>query len=92
MSANWQERRHEPRREASGPVRLVVEDTLQPRIITGSLMDLSDHGFRAAHDYAGLAAGQQVRFEHEGRTGRARVAWTRVAEAGIESGFLVLDS
>lgn len=90
MSASWQERRHEPRIPASGLVRLSVGGGWQPRHVAGVLLDTSAHGFRAAHDYAGLSAGQEVDFEHEGRRGRARVAWTRVAEGKAESGFFVL--
>lgn len=90
MSANWQERRLEPRRRASGPVRLNVGDALQPRTVAGRLLDVSAHGFRAAHDFAGLAAGQEIGFEHTGRRGRARVAWTRVAGRQVESGFFVV--
>jgi hypothetical protein len=91
MSVNWQEKRHEPRRPASGPVRLSVGGGWQPQSVAGVLLDVSAHGFRAAHDYAGLSAGQEVGFEHGGRQGRARVAWTRVAEGKVESGFFVLN-
>ena len=38
-------------------MRFVVEDLLQPHTVTGRLIDVSDHGFRAMHDFAGLAAG-----------------------------------
>ncbi|MEJ5368866.1 MAG: hypothetical protein WHT08_11135 [Bryobacteraceae bacterium] len=59
--------------------------------MAGLLLDVSEHGFRAAHDFAALSAGQEVGFEHEGRQGRARVAWTRVAQGRVESGFFVLN-
>ncbi len=90
MSPNWQERRREARRTASGPVVLTLLDPLQPFTVHGSLLDVSGHGFRAAHNFPGLTCGQEVGFEHQGRRGRARVAWTRVTQEGIESGFFVL--
>lgn len=90
MSRNWQEKRREARRAASGPVDLTVNDPLRPLTLRASLLDVSDHGFRAAHAFAGLTCGQEVGFEHQGRHGRARVAWTRVTEEGVESGFFIL--
>ncbi len=90
MSRNWQERRREARRAASGPVDLILRDPLRTRTLQGSLLDVSDHGFRAAHGFAGLTCGQEVDFDHQGRHGRARVAWTRVTQEGVESGFFVL--
>lgn len=90
MSRNWQEKRREDRRAASGPVKLVLHESLEPLIVQGSLLDISAHGFRAAHSFSGLTCGQDVVFEHEGRQGRARVAWTRVTQDGVESGFFVL--
>ncbi|MFZ5926731.1 MAG: hypothetical protein ACOYX1_04695 [Acidobacteriota bacterium] len=90
MSRNWQEKRREARRVASGPVKLVLQESFEARIVHGSLLDISDHGFRAAHGFSGLTSGQDVVFEHEGRHGRARVAWTRVTQEGVESGFFLL--
>lgn len=90
MSSNWQEKRREARRVANGPVKLVVLESLDARTVHGSLLDISDHGFRAAHGFAGMTCGQEVAFEHEGRCGRARVAWTRVTQEGVESGFFLL--
>lgn len=90
MSRSSQERRREARQPASGPVRLLVEDPLQPRTVEGSLVDVSTHGFRARHGFSGLTSGQVVSFEHGARTGRARVAWTRVTGEGVESGFYIL--
>lgn len=90
MSGNSPERRREPRLPASGPVRLELIESAPPRMVEGRLVDTSASGFRAAHGYAGLASGQVVRFELPGRSGRARVAWTRVASGEVESGFFVL--
>lgn len=90
MSGNSPERRREPRLPASGPVRLELIESAPPRTVEGRLVDTSASGFRAAHGYAGLTSGQVVRFELPGRSGRARVAWTRVASGEVESGFFVL--
>jgi len=90
MSENSLERRREPRLPASGAVRLVLVEEVSSRTIEGRLVDTSLSGFRAAHEYTGLASGQEVEFEYAGRRGRARVAWTRVAAGEVESGFFVL--
>lgn len=90
MSSSSQERRREARQPASGPVRLAVPDSLQPRTVEGTLVDVSEHGFRARHNFPGLTSGQEVSFEHGARKGRARVAWTRVTPEGVESGFFIL--
>lgn len=90
MSRNFPERRREPRLPASGSVKLDLIEPGPARTVEGRLVDASPSGFRAAHAYAGLTSGQEVRFELPGRRGRARVAWTRVSESGVESGFFVL--
>lgn len=91
MTDSSQERRREVRRAASGPATFMLPDPLQPRTVQGSLIDVSDHGFRVSHAFAGLTCGQEVGFEYEGRRGRARVAWTRVTADGVESGFFILQ-
>jgi hypothetical protein len=50
-------------------------------------VDISSHGFRAAHTCRDIASGQMVAFEHAAASGRARVAWTRIAGRRVESGF-----
>jgi hypothetical protein len=82
------ENRREPRRAADGEVR-VWFGLPRPLEIQGRLVDVSSSGFRMAHGYAALEAGQTVEFSHLEATGRARVVWTRIAGARVESGFLV---
>lgn len=91
MSDSSQERRREIRRTASGPITLTLPDPVNPRTVRASLIDVSDHGFRATHGFAGLTCGQEVEFECEARRGRARVAWTRVTADGVQSGFFILE-
>ncbi len=83
------EKRREHRREASGLVRVRFSDP-QPQDVEGRLMDVSSSGFRMAHGYAPLAAGQIVEFAHLEATGRARVIWNRIVEGKVETGFLVV--
>jgi hypothetical protein len=83
-----QDKRREPRRAADGEVR-VWFDGPRPLEIHGRLVDLSASGFRMAHSYVALEAGQTVEFSHLEATGRARVVWNRVAGARVETGFLV---
>lgn len=54
-------------------------------------MDVSDRGFRMAHDCVSLAAGQIVEFAHLEAAGHARVVWNRVIAGRVESGFLVVE-
>jgi hypothetical protein len=55
------------------------------------MVDVSAHGFRAAHNCPHLGTGEEVMFEHALGHGRARVVWNRIAEGQLESGFLVLQ-
>ncbi len=89
MAENYPEKRREPRRSAAGALTLRW-DGGPGSPIEGDLVDISLHGFRAAHAFAGLTAGQEVVFEHAEAHGRARVMWTRILGASVESGFLVL--
>jgi hypothetical protein len=81
--------RKEPRRVADGEVRVRFENP-QLREIQGRLVDLSASGFRMAHEYAALEAGQIVEFSHIEAAGRARVVWNRIADARVETGFVVV--
>jgi hypothetical protein len=81
--------RKEPRRPVSGEVRVRFENPHR-REIQGQLVDLSASGFRMAHEYAALEAGQIVEFSHVEAAGRARVVWNRIADARVETGFLVV--
>lgn len=82
------ENRREPRRAADGDVRIRF-GLPRPQEIQGKLVDVSAGGFRMAHNYAALEAGQTVEFSHDEASGFARVVWTRIAGPRVESGFLV---
>jgi hypothetical protein len=83
------ENRREPRRIVDGEVRVRFENP-QPQEIQGRLMDVSVSGFRMAHEFAALEAGQVVEFSHVEAAGRARVVWNRIFDARVETGFLVV--
>ncbi len=68
---------------------LVRPEAPGSRDIQGKLVDVSDSGFRMAHQCAGLTAGQYVQFAHVEARGRARVVWTRIVNHAVESGFVV---
>lgn len=83
-----EDKRKEPRRAADGAVRVWFNGP-RPLEIQGRLVDLSASGFRMAHAYAALEAGQRVEFSHIEASGRARVVWNRISGARVETGFLV---
>lgn len=94
------EMRREPRRPAHGVVHVEWADPVATEI-HGTLVDVSDSGFRMAHACAALESGRVVKFTHREARGSARVVWTRVLaqedSSGttvhrVESGFLVLAS
>ena len=89
MTQPAQERRKEPRWQATGKVEFVVNDTLGQHF-EGELVDMSAGGFRAAHSRRTLQAGEEVRFRHSAGDGAARVMWSRILYDHVESGFLVL--
>ena len=89
MNPRGTEQRREPRRPATGVVRVRFSD-LQEVHIEGRLMDISPSGFRMAHSFASLAAGQLVEFSHAEAKGHARVMWNRILPERVETGFLVL--
>jgi hypothetical protein len=82
------EQRREARRPGRGAV-VVRWSNPRPQEVQGKLVDVSDNGFRMAHDCAALTAGQFVEFSHVEARGRARVVWTRILSGAVESGFLV---
>jgi hypothetical protein len=84
------ERRKELRRPAQGDVR--IEWGTPAVILDGRLKDMSLGGFRMVHQSQDLAAGQLVTFIHFAGQGKARVVWTRIVGATVESGFLVVQS
>jgi hypothetical protein len=83
------EKRREARRAVTGSVRVKFTDP-EPLEIDGTLMDISDSGFRMAHDCAALQSGQVVEFAHIEAKGYAKVMWNRILAGGVESGFLVV--
>lgn len=83
------EKRREPRRPASGSVRVRFSNP-QPYEIQGHLIDLSASGFRMSHECIALETGQIVEFAHVESSGRARAMWNRIVDARIETGFLVV--
>jgi len=82
------ERRRHPRTPAIGAVKLVFHDP-RPIVVQGRLLDVSQSGFRAAHDSI-LETGREVSFEFAARSGKARVVWNRVLGDHIESGFFII--
>jgi hypothetical protein len=91
MAENFPEKRRETRRPAGGGLTLTFNDD-PGSPIEGALVDISLHGFRAAHHHTGLVTGQEVHYSHSGGRGRARVMWTRILGSSVESGFLVLGA
>lgn len=89
MAERFPEKRREARQSTRGALTLRWEGGPSSPI-DGDLVDISLHGFRAAHRYPGLVTGQEVVFEHADSGGRARVIWTRILGTHVESGFLVL--
>ncbi len=82
------ERRWSARLYRAGEVVLISDE--DPFLeIRGVLCDLSEDGFRAAHQGVRLGAGQQVHFTHPFAQGVATLMWTRVVGKKVESGFLV---
>ena len=69
-----QEKRRESRRPADGVAQVEFSNP-RPVKIEGRLMDVSPSGFRMAHSYISLAAGQVVDFSHSEASGSARVMW-----------------
>jgi hypothetical protein len=94
-ASDFTEKRREPRWPASGPIFLQPVDPSVPECTApfalGSLIDTSEHGFRARHMMPNLSPGQQSRFRHSGGTGLARVVWNRILGGDVESGFFLED-
>ena len=86
---NFREMRREPRRSVRGAV-MVRFDNPQPFVIHGKLIDVSEGGFRMAHEYRALDAGSVVEFSHTEAAGKARVVWNRILDSRVETGFLVI--
>ena len=80
------EQRKEPRRTAKGKVTVQTGRAE----IQGQLVDVSDSGFRMAHDNASLEPGQVLQFAHREASGQARVIWNRIMSGRVETGFLIV--
>ncbi len=89
MSQSGIERRRESRTPARGDISLFFSDP-EPFQLQAQLVDVSSSGFRAAHNCPALRLGQEIGFRHASFEGRARVMWNRIADEGVESGFLLL--
>jgi hypothetical protein len=83
------DRRGSPRSAASGRMRISFENPA-PLQIEADWIESSATGFRLAHDSNALEPGLEVRYEVDGKRGRARVVWTHVAEGRRVSGFIVI--
>ena len=88
MAAGADQRREE---RHAGKGNVVVRSVNPRRLeIEGRLVDVSNSGFRMAHDCSSLTAGQFVEFSHVEAKGRARVVWTHIVSGAVESGFVVV--
>src|ERR1700681_4546677 len=83
------DRRIERRYRGKGSLKLSFNDPAHQEI-SGRLVDYSQSGFRAYHDYPALHTGQVVEFRHALDAGQARVMWNRIADQCVETGFLVV--
>ena len=89
MPPKLSNRRSEERVIHGGDILLSSEDPLH-REIHAHLVDMSANGFRAAYEYPALSPGQLVAYQHAAARGTARVMWTRILAATVESGFLAV--
>jgi hypothetical protein len=88
MRQPGKERRSEIRSPATGAVTLSFADPL-PVTLSGQLLDISAGGFRAAHGCPAIRTGMSIEFSHAAASGKARVAWNRIAGNTIETGFVL---
>jgi len=88
------EQRREPRQSGAGDVLFLLagsEGSPGRTEVRGQLLDRSPSGFRAEHGFPGLTCGQIVEFRINGSArSRARVVWTRIMGARVETGFFIL--
>jgi hypothetical protein len=83
------DRRHEPRYQATGEVLLLIGGP-QQLAIPGRILDVSQHGMRVEHMYAALTSGTMLEIQASKQTYTARVVWNRIRNDGVESGFYLL--
>ncbi len=85
--------RREPRLNCDGDVTLAFEtETTPSNNAVARMLDVSDTGFRAAHNCADLRPGIQVRFNHKFFVGLAKVVWTHPRAGRLESGFQIIHN
>jgi len=89
MGSIGRDRRKEARHTATGKVEFRLAEPV-PEEFEGRLIDVSKSGFRAAHQFAMLQAGQELHYSYAESRGRARAMWTTVISGRIETGFLKL--
>lgn len=88
MKSLIRERRSTPRLGTAGPVW--VREMLPGAVeISGTLVDTSRDGFRAAFNGGAPGAGTNVEFRTETRRGKAIVMWSRCIGPTQENGFLI---
>ena len=87
--AGTDDRRSEPRFEATGEVRLII-DGPQVIAIPARILDVSQHGMRVEHMYPALTSGMMLQIESESSKFAARVVWNRIKNDGVETGFYLL--
>ena len=80
------------RREAAVGEVVFHLDSATGRRFRARLLDVSPHGFRAAHAIPTLSVGTELDFEHPGGSGKAVVVWNRIDAAGVETGFFVKEA
>lgn len=80
--------RREARTLWQGEVSLFLENEHTGTL--GTLMDISNRGFRAAHHEPRLSPGVHVHFIHHFFRGEATVMWSKAGEDILESGFQVV--
>ena len=83
------DRRGEPRFNATGDVRLVIGGP-QALSIPARILDVSQNGMRVEHMYAALTSGILLQIESGTTQFTARVVWNRIKDDGVESGFYLL--
>jgi hypothetical protein len=60
--------------------------------IDGDLVDISENGFRMAHQGSfALEPGQIIEFWHAYAAGTGRVIWNRILQGRVETGFFIIE-
>ena len=88
-AAGTDDRRAEPRFQASGDVQLHI-DGPQTVSIPARILDVSQHGMRVKHMYPALHSGALLQIESGTERYTARVVWNCIKDDGVESGFYLL--